>query len=132
MCYGIKTNVDNIATQLCEFRDESLYSIFKKAFKENRALFSDKYSGRGGFWLSAFSPILDNSGKVVALLEIDMALDEFETKLAEFTRWEYFFRLISIIISLLIGFSMGYFFGKPLSDISKGMTEVAEKSFYSL
>lgn len=128
-CFGVKTNTDNISGQACEFRDESLYPIFKKAFKENKALYSDIYSDRGGFWLSAFAPVLDHGNKAVAVLELDLSINEYRARLAEFTSWAYYYRVIGVILSLVIGFSFGYFFGKPLSDISKGMTEVAEKSF---
>ncbi|MGB9702381.1 MAG: HAMP domain-containing sensor histidine kinase [Candidatus Kapaibacteriota bacterium] len=128
-CFGVKTNSGNIARNACEFRSPVLYPIFKKAFKENKALFTDIYSDRNGVWISAFAPILDINKSVVSVLELDLSINEYRKKLAEFTNWANNFRFFGVIISLLIGLLLGYFFGKPVRDISTAMTEVSNNSF---
>lgn len=126
-CYGVMSNVDTIARQGCSFRDTSLKFVFKESFKKNKPISSDIYSDRDGTWLSGFAPIIDKKGNVVAVLELDLSFNEYNDKLKEFTSWTIYFRIFGIIISIIIGILLGLFIGKPLSNLSKKMSLLANE-----
>ena len=45
--------------------------------KYNEGAMLDSYTDNHGTWLSAFSPIKDNSGKTIAIVQADLKFDEF-------------------------------------------------------
>lgn len=128
-CYGVKSNTTYIARKECSFRDSILIPIFKKAFKENKPVYSEIYHDRGNYWLSGFAPFTNNKGIVVAVVELDLNLKEYKTKLADFTSWSNYFRIIGVFLSILLGVILGLFFGRPISTISKGMTRISKQDF---
>lgn len=81
-------------------------------------------------WISGFSPITNSKGEAVALVELDLSFNEYQEKLTTFTSWINYYRLISVIVSILIGSGVGLFFGKPIAKVSKAMDEISnDKSF---
>lgn len=53
----------------------SPYREAQEAFKQKRTVVRELYSDQWGSWLSAYTPLLDETGKVVAILGVDIKAD---------------------------------------------------------
>lgn len=81
------------------------------------------YKSENGHWLSAFAPILNSKGKVVAVVEVDQRFDNFITK-ANRTR---FLNIgISASVIILVGIGLFFFIQNILRQAEKLVKELAE------
>ncbi len=75
---------------------EEMRPVFEHGESVVTGIYEDSY----GKWISAYAPILDSSGKVVALLEADFKvqrlMDELRTEINQFARLLLLFMLLAI------------------------------------
>ncbi|MDZ5473123.1 ATP-binding protein [Bacillus sp. 31A1R] len=109
--------------------EKEYITAFKEAVKTKTVTFSGLYRDQYGLWVTAFSPIMDDEGKVVALLAIDAnatLIDSFQKELAT-----YLF-LIFVIISIIVFYILKrglYKVLEPMNEIIKGINEVSKGNF---
>jgi HAMP domain-containing protein len=84
---------------------------------------SDIYFDQHGAWLSAFAPIRDKKGAVVAVLEVDEKLKTFYDEL----RARIFWPSILAILVLLLGISLSVLFARKLVAHLTYLRDVTEK-----
>ncbi len=96
------------------------------ALKTAKPTFSKIYSDSEGVWVSAFAPILDRSGKAIAVLEVDYHAERevAEARLA-------IMKSIGLpaVLALLLCFIFGRLIGKaltkPISDLNHAAVQVS-------
>lgn len=95
--YGVRSDEYN------DFMNEYVGSpiVLKEQFEVGGVI--PKYKSVNGIWLSAFHPIKDENGKVVAILEADVDFTEFKSEV----NWQY---LKESMISLVAIIFMSLFF----------------------
>ncbi|WP_335445206.1 ATP-binding protein [Neobacillus drentensis] len=102
---------------------------FKRAISEKKVTSSGHYHDRYGGWITAFQPILDNDGKVIAVLAVDVdtsTIDHFKRKIGVY--------LLSslLIITMLIYFILRWGLSKvlkPVHEIISGIDAVSSGNF---
>ncbi|MDN3017786.1 ATP-binding protein [Paenibacillus sp. BSR1-1] len=102
---------------------------FKLAISEKKVTSSGHYHDRYGGWITAFQPILDNDGKVIAVLAVDVdasTIDHFKRKIGLY--------LLSslLIITMLIYFILRWGLSKvlkPVHEIISGIDAVSSGNF---
>lgn len=83
------------------------------------------YESENGTWLSAFTPIPDNQGNVMALLQVDQEFSKFK----EEALYEFFkFLAVSLLIALLF-FGIIFYFLRNISREAEENEEELERSF---
>jgi two-component system, sporulation sensor kinase B len=108
--------------------DEFL-SAFEEA-KENKVITStDVYKDQYGDWISSFAPIVDEEGKIVAILCVDA-----EASIIKRNQSEILFILLLELAAILIGVYLILNWGlkkvlKPVNDLFFGIQEISSGNF---
>jgi two-component system, sporulation sensor kinase B len=111
-----------------EAGDEFL-SAFEEA-KENKVITStDVYKDQYGDWISSFAPIVDEEGKIVAILGVDA-----EASIIKRNQSEILFILLLELAAILIGVYLILNWGlkkvlKPVNDLFFGIQEISSGNF---
>jgi signal transduction histidine kinase len=85
------------------------------------------YEDEFGSWLSAFTPIRNSQGKVVALLQVDK---KFDTFIAQIKRITYQNIILSLVIFSVFIFLLLKFLQRILKDEQLAKESLAEAYFY--
>lgn len=102
---------------------------FDQAIKEKRVTSSRHYHDRYGVWITAFQPIFDEGGKVIAVLAVDVdasTIDHFKRKTAMYL----FFSLLTItmMVYFILRWGLKKVF-KPVHEIISGIDAVSSGDF---
>jgi len=102
---------------------------FDQAVKEKRVTSSGHYHDRYGVWITAFQPIFDEGGKVIAVLAVDVdasKIDHFKRKTAMYL----FFSLVTItmMVYFILRWGLKRVF-KPVHEIISGIDAVSSGDF---
>ena len=98
---------------------------FKGAVSSNPEYTMDQW----GIWITSYGPILDNNGKIIAILGIDMnAKGEFNL-LRKLKVVIAFVIVLSIFLSFLAGYVIFIYFNKPISALIKGVDAVSKEDY---
>lgn len=104
-------------------------TAFKRAITEKKVTSSSHYHDRYGGWITAFQPILDDDGKVIAVLAVDVdasTIDHFKQKIAVYLLFSI------LIITMLIYFILRWGLNKvlePVYEIISGIDAVSSGNF---
>lgn len=111
----------------------SLSPIMRQAFEGSGVTTSGVYRDKSGWWISAYAPVRDATGTVVALVEADHQLDPFvnETRarvvrgaaLALGTAWLLVALVGSVVVRRMVG---------PLAKLRKSAEQLAGGQFEGL
>lgn len=95
----------------------------KNTFNGNVTLISEPATDEWGTFLTGFAPIKDSTGKVVAVLGVDISILDI-LQLKETLKLTIFFcMLIGIIILILVSFFISKMISKPVISLKKTMEE---------
>jgi len=100
-----------------------------KAFAGKVAPNSDYTVDTWGTWVSAFAPIHDRQGNVIAVLGVDYKAD---SEFNEVVRLKYIcWALIagSIVLSILLSYALARFLGRPIQLLREGAERVRDRDY---
>lgn len=102
---------------------------FQKTIKENKVHFSKIHRDNYGLWITAFAPILDKKGQVIAVLGVDVdasVIEDDQRRIAVYLFGSF------LIITLLVFFSLRWGLKKvtePINEIISGINQVSAGNF---
>jgi len=96
-----------------------------RAFLEGVATYTRIYENQSGTWITAFAPIRDAEGRVVAVLDVDYQVDIYLARLAETRRTILGASLVGVLIALLVGVLLARRVTGPISTLTRGVVQVA-------
>ncbi|WP_257958675.1 sensor histidine kinase [Bacillus sp. V3-13] len=108
---------------------EEFTKTFKTVMKEDRVSSSGVYKDQYGTWITAFSPIKDERGNVIALLGVDADasfVGAYEKKITAILIYSF------LIITILVYFILSWGLKKviePINEIIYGINEVSSGNF---
>ncbi len=103
--------------------------LVQKVLGEGASLYSPLYTNQHGRWLTAFAPIRDRQGRVVAVLDVDYRADVFERELA-MIRWRILgFSAAGALVALAAGLWYARRIARPLEGMAVQAREVAQGDF---
>ncbi|MBI4573028.1 MAG: cache and HAMP domain-containing protein, partial [candidate division NC10 bacterium] len=103
--------------------------LVRRVVGEGASLYSPLYTNQHGRWLTAFAPIRDRQGRVVAVLDVDYRADVFERELA-MIRWRILgFSAAGAVVALAAGLWYARRIARPLEGMAVQAREVAQGDF---
>lgn len=103
--------------------------LVQRVLKEGVSLYSPIYMNQHGRWLTAFAPVRDSQGRVVAVLDVDYRADVFWRELATI-RWRIIgFSMAGALVALAAGLWYARRLARPLEGMVIQAREVAQGDF---
>jgi signal transduction histidine kinase len=103
--------------------------LVQRVLKEGVSLYSPIYMNQHGRWLTAFAPVRDSQGRVVAVLDVDYRADVFWRELATI-RWRIIgFSMAGALVALAAGLWYARRLARPLEGMVLQAREVAQGDF---
>ncbi len=78
-----------------------------------------------GSYYSAFAPIFDSEGNVVAIVGVDCSVDSIDAKISDMTKTLVIIEIICIIVAFVISMLMGRLMARNVLTINRKMEELA-------
>lgn len=108
---------------------DQFLSAFRASRDQHKVTSTDIFSDQYGSWVSSFAPIMDNSGKVVAILGIDA-----KATIIRQNQMEILFLLIVQMSAILVAVYIILNWGlkkvmKPVDDLFYGIKEISSGNF---
>jgi len=103
--------------------EDSIYKAFQGQASYNKELVSDEW----GTFLSAFAPIQNEKGEVVAVLGVDISAEHVLLLQKELARRIYFAVLPAVLLALFLSFYIARSISKPIASLSVILNEMANK-----
>ena len=103
--------------------------LVQRVLREGVSVYSPIYMNEHGRWLTAFAPIRDRQGKVVAVLDVDYRADVFWRELRAI-RWRILgFSVAGALVALAAGLWYARRIARPLEGMVRQAREVAQGDF---
>jgi len=103
--------------------------LVRRVLREGVSLYSPIYTNQHGIWLTAFAPVRDRQGRVVAVLDVDYRADVFWRELRNI-RWRILgFSLAGALVALAAGLWYARRIARPLEGMALQAREVAQGDF---
>ncbi|MDP4171339.1 MAG: ATP-binding protein [Bacillota bacterium] len=102
---------------------------YKKAFVEKKITSTRPYHDSFGYWITAFSPVIDRDGKVAGILAIDVdasKIESYKRKLAAYLFFSFIGAMVIVYFTLKWGLRRVL---SPVGDIIQGMNAVSAGDF---
>ncbi|MFQ3598606.1 MAG: ATP-binding protein [Chloroherpetonaceae bacterium] len=88
------------------------------AFQNRSSSYTGIYEDENGVWVSAYSPILDSTGVVLGLIEVDFKNNFYLLQLSEKQRSVITTSLIAVIFGAVLSFLLAFLITKPIQRIT--------------
>jgi two-component system, sporulation sensor kinase B len=102
---------------------------FKKTINEKKVHFSKIHRDKFGLWITAFAPILDREGHVIAVLGVDVDASVIEVnqkRIALYLFGSFLFITLLVFVSLRWGLKK---VTEPINEIISGINQVSAGNF---
>jgi signal transduction histidine kinase len=103
--------------------------LVQRVLQEGASLYSPIYTNQHGRWLTAFAPIRDGQGQVVAVLDVDYRADVFWQELRAIRRRILRFSLAGALVALVAGLWYARRIARPLEGMVLQARGVAQGDF---
>lgn len=103
--------------------------VLARVVKDGVGLASDLYTNEWGAWITAFAPIRDHSGAVVAALEVNYRADVYLRELEEIRHRLYWQALAGAVLALGAGLVVARRITRPVSQLTRQARAVVEGDF---
>lgn len=127
--FGVMTHRTAFQGHSYIFQDARVRTLFEQVLQQKRTVATDIYRSANGVWLSAMAPIVNRTGKTVAVLEVDMRYEEYLAREESIRTRAMWIRGIGFLTGGLLGMLIGYIIAKPLRIVSKAVQQVAANDF---
>jgi HAMP domain-containing protein len=104
----------------------ALLEPLSRAFREGVATHTDVYENQHGTWITAFAPIRNASGQVVAVLDVDYRVEVYLAELATMRQRLYLHSLAGALLALLAGVLMARRITRPITQLAALTRRVVE------
>lgn len=95
-------------------------------FREGEATRTTVYANQSGTWITAFAPIRDETGRAMAVLDVDYRVDVYLARLRELRNTVLGAALVGALGALVVGMLLARRVTRPISELTTGVTRVAE------
>jgi signal transduction histidine kinase len=127
--FGVMTHPKPFSGDIHIFRDSTVARNFRNALYLKRSEATDLYRDDNGVWISGFAPIIDNAGRVAAVLELDLTYNDYAAREAEIRSKIALVRWIGFILGGLLGMLVGWLVAKPVRIASEAVNQIAAHDF---
>jgi len=97
-----------------------------QAFREGVAAQTPIYTNEHGTWITAFAPVRDAGGRVIAVLDVDYRVDVYLERLAWVRRRVLGTLLLGGLVAIVAGVLLARRISGPISALTRGVARVAE------
>lgn len=127
--FGVMSHPTSFSGHIHIFRDSTVRKVFESALHEKKTTSTTIYNDDNGTWISAFAPILDSSGKAIAVLEADLTYKEYLATEEKLKMEANIARSAGAVVSGLLGMILGVLIAKPISTVSYAVSTIADNDF---
>lgn len=96
-----------------------------QAFEQGRAAHTPIYRNQSGTWITAFAPVRDRAGRVIAVLDVDYRVDVFLGRLAELRDTVLQALVLGVLAALALGIVAARRLTRPIAALTAGVARVA-------
>jgi class 3 adenylate cyclase len=96
------------------------------SFRDNVAAHTGIYRNQSGTWITAFAPIRDGTGRIIAVLDVDYRVNIYLDRLAALRTTVLLASLAGAIGALLLGLLFARRLTGPITALTHGVVRVAE------
>lgn len=101
-----------------------------RVFEKGDTAVTDLYEDAHGQWISAYAPIRDSQGNVVALLEVDKSSDQYFANYRWVSRFNVIIALVALGISSIVGwFVLDRTVIRPMDAVNGQVRALARQDF---
>ena len=100
--------------------------ILHQVLKEGKPAYTDIYTNVHGTWITAFAPIQNTAGEIVATLEVDYRVDVYLEQLRTIMLWLYINSLAGAMLALVAGVILARQITRPVGQLSRMARRVVE------
>ncbi len=129
---GVSTNPTYSPRTPHLFRDTTIRNAFENTIHHATTTVTDIYTDDFGQWLTAFAPIVDSSGSVVAALEVSMSYNTYFEKESTLRAEAKFAQMVGLIASCLLGIVVGYTIAKPVKVVNEAVENIIHNDFQGM
>jgi ribonuclease P protein subunit RPR2 len=97
-----------------------------RAFREGVATHTDVYTNQHGTWITAFAPIREASGRVVAVLDVDYGVEVYLAELAAVRQRFVLYSLVGALLALVVGLLLARRITQPITQLAALARRVVE------
>jgi len=97
-----------------------------RAFRDGAATSTGVYENEHGVWLTAFAPVRDRDGRIIAVLDVDYRVDVYLERLRELRHLILGTSLLGAVVALGLGLVVARRITGPVSALTRGVARVAE------
>lgn len=120
--FGISTKTDPLMDQVYDLKPQ-MVGVFAGEGVAQTGL----YRSPNGWWVSAFAPVQNPSGEVVALVEADFNLDPFVQEMGRRVLWSSAVALLMVLmVALPVGVFIAYAFIRPLRTLQQQSEAISQ------
>jgi class 3 adenylate cyclase len=94
-------------------------------FRDGVARFTGVYRNEHGAWMTAFAPIVDASGKTIAVLDVDYPVEIYLDRLRDLRTTIIQVSLAGAVGALILGWLFARRLTRPMSTLTEGVGRVA-------
>jgi HAMP domain-containing protein len=96
-----------------------LQDALKRVFDEGVSAYTDVYTNHDGTWITAFAPVRNARGQVVAALDVDYRVDVYLAQLAGVRRRLYLHALAGAVLALVAGVVIARHVTGPVGQLAR-------------
>ena len=100
--------------------------ILHQVLKEGKPAYTDIYTNVHGTWITAFAPIQNTAGEIVATLEVDYRVDVYLEQLRAIQLSLYIYSLAGAMLALVAGVLLARQITRPVEQLSRMAHRVVE------
>lgn len=108
----------------------ALNATAQSVFKTGRSAYTSIYEDKEGSWVSAFAPIIDEFGNVIALIEIDYdAKNEVYNAKVTIAKLVIGVSFIIFFIGIIVAIFIGRSLASPILELSRASEKISSGNF---
>jgi class 3 adenylate cyclase len=94
-------------------------------FDDGVARYTPIYSNAGGMWITAFAPIVDSAGRVMAVVTVDYPVEIYLDRLYEFRSTIVYASIVGAVGTSILGLLFARRLTRPIRALTAGVSRVA-------
>lgn len=112
--FGITTNPKSNHGDTLNLLSVISREALNEVYNFNKCIYTELYQDQYGTWISGLAPIIDGSGKVVGVVQVDNSLSTVQASLSQIDKSIFWIQLLIIPITILLSILGAMFFTRPI------------------
>jgi class 3 adenylate cyclase len=104
----------------------ALLEPLARSFRDGVATHTPVYRNQSGTWITAFAPVRDGRGGIIAVLDVDYRVDVYLARLAVLFNTVVGASILGALGALVVGVLLARHVTGPISALTRGVARVAE------